>query len=241
MNAFIARCLAVLAFLPALAGQAQEFHARGRLPASDSHVTLWWALSSAARIQPDSAPPEEQTPAVQIRCARNEHESVQVVVRPAKPLRQLTLGAGPFSRPGQASIAATNLEVLQALYLHVTSPTDKSTKAGWWPDPLVPVTGATDLEAGTNQAFWLRLFVPRTAAAGVYHSALHLRAEGWSAEVPLELTVYGFALPERMSCQTAFGFSPGEVFRYQGVKSDAAKREVLEKYWADLAASLLTP
>ena len=68
-----------------------------------------------------------------------------------------------------------------------------------------------------------------------------MQADEWQAEVPLELTVYNFSLPDQMTCQTAFGFSPGEVFRYQHLESDASRRQVLEKYWADLAAHHISP
>ena len=100
----------------------------------------------------------------------------------------------------------------------------------------MPFSGPLELGAGTNHVFWLRMFVPRDAKAGAYTGNLRLEAKGVSAAVPLELTVYDFALPDRMSCTTAFGFSPGEVFRYHGLKTEEHKRLVLEKYWANLAA-----
>jgi hypothetical protein len=87
----------------------------------------------------------------------------------------------------------------------------------------------------------LRVFVPRQATAGTYHSVLHLRADNWQANVPVELTVYGFSLPDSLTCQTAFGFSPGEVFRYQGLQDAKSRREVLEKYWKDLSAHHISP
>jgi hypothetical protein len=44
-----------------------------------------------------------------------------------------------------------------------------------------------------------------------------------------------------MTCATAFGFSPGNVFHYHGLKTDEQKRLVLEKYWANLAAHHISP
>jgi hypothetical protein len=68
-----------------------------------------------------------------------------------------------------------------------------------------------------------------------------MRADEWKADVPVELTVYNFALPDQMACQTAFGFSPGEVFRYQRLADEESKRRVVEKYWADLSAHHISP
>jgi hypothetical protein len=213
----------------------------GRLPSGSANVSLWWTISSAAKVQPDTLPPTQFTAAVQIRCARNEHESVQVLLRSQEGLRGLTLEAEPFSGPSRGKTLSQNLEILRVDYVKVTAPTDKSTRAGSWPDPLPPFRAPIQIEPGQNQGFWLRIFVPESASSGVYHGVLKMQAEGWRVEVPLELTVYDFALPDRMTCQTAFGFSPGEVFRYQKLRDDPSKREVLEKYWADLSAHHISP
>ena len=213
----------------------------GKLPDSGKDVVLWWALSSATKIQPQTAPPEQQSDAVQIRCARNEREAVQVVVRTPHGLHNLTFEADPFTATGQDILSSTNIEILKAVYVKVTTPTDKSTTAGSWPDPLVPFRGPTDLEPNLNQTFWIRLYVPPAASPGTYRGLLRMRAEGWRADVPFALTVYDFALPDQMTCQTAFGFSPSEVFRYQGLQNESSKRQVLDMYWADLAAHHISP
>jgi hypothetical protein len=234
--------LGVFMFLGCLAGiAAEDIELGGRLPQGGNNVVVWWTLSSAAKVRPDTKPAEQETAAVQMRCARNEYESVQVVVRPEQALHHLTIQAGSFAGPGQQMISSNEVEILQATYLNVTTPTDGSTKAGLWPDPLVPMRDAVDLPAGTNQAFWVRVHVVAGIAPGIHKGTLRMRADGWEADVPLELTVYKFALPDQMTCQTAFGFSPGEVFRYQHLETEEAKRQVLEKYWANLAAHHISP
>ena len=40
---------------------------------------------------------------------------------------------------------------------------------------------------------------------------------------------------------TAFGFSDGAAFRYQGVTDPQQKREVLDKYWANFSAHHISP
>ena len=133
-------------------------------------------------------------------------------------------------------LAGARIEVLRAVYLNVTTPTDKSSRTGWWPDPLVPGLEPAELEPGTNEAYWVRVYVSPDAVPGTYRGTVRAEAEGWRRELPLELTVYDFALPNRMTCQTAFGFSPGEVFRYHGLKDEQSKRAVLAKYWENLSA-----
>jgi hypothetical protein len=132
-------------------------------------------------------------------------------------------------------------EILQVKYLNLEGASDAQSKAGWWPDPLLPITGPLDLGAGSNHVFWLRMTVPRDTAGGTYGSVLKLEAAGLSAAIPLEVTVYDFALPDRKSCTTAFGFSAGDVFRYHGLQTEEHKRLVLDKYLANLAAHHVSP
>ena len=213
----------------------------GRLPGGGSDVALWWALSSAEKIQPETPIPDQESRTVQIRCAGNERECVQVLIRPEKHLSQVRVEATSLTGPGNAMVSSTNLEILQVGYVNVAQATDKAGKAGLWPDPLIPLRGPVELKPGINNAFWIRVFVPRATAGGTYRGSLKLQAPGWAAEVPLELIVYEFALPDEMTCQTALGFSAEEVFRYQHVKDEEAKREVLAQYWADLAAHHISP
>jgi len=218
---------------PAVAG--------GRLPSPAGGPTLWWALSSAAKIRPDQPPPTGPSETIRLSCARNEREAVQLVLRSPKRLDDFRISCGPLTGPGGAELASSRVELLQVMYLDIAAPTDRASQAGRWPDPLPPVTGRLGLEPDVNHAFWIRVFVPSDAPAGVYRGHVELHARDFETRVPLALTVYGFTLPERMTCTTAFGFSPGNVFRYHGLRTEADKRLVLDKYWANLAAHHISP
>ena len=131
--------------------------------------------------------------------------------------------------PGSV-IPAASVEILRVRYVQVTRPTDAAGCTGWWPDPLPPFSGGIDLEPGHNQPLWVRIRTPRNAAAGVYRGTIRLAAEAWSAEAQLEVEVYDFTLPDRMTCTTTFGFTPTEVFRYHKLVNDTDRRTVIEKY-----------
>jgi hypothetical protein len=211
------------------------------LPTPSEGTTLWWALSSSAKIQPDQSPPKQSGSAIQMRCARNEREAVQLVVRTTKRLEQSQIACSALTGPDAAQIATGQVEILQVMYVNVTQPSDRSSMKGLCPDPLVPISGPLELQPDFDHAFWIRVFVPSNAPAGAYRGSVELRAKGFQTRVPIELTVYDFALPERMTCTTAFGFSPDNVFRYHGLKTDSEKRQVLEKYWVNLAAHHVSP
>jgi hypothetical protein len=213
----------------------------GRLPSTAPGITLWWAPSSTTKIRPDRPAPATSSPGIQIQAARNEWEAVCLVMQSTGSVSGLRLSSTAFTGADSAPLPGTPLEILRVQFLNIIRPTDAKSSAGWWPDPLLPVTGPLEVGAGSNHIFWLRLHVPRDARAGTYRGEVKLEAPGLKQAVPVELTVFDFALPDRMSCTTAFGFSPGEVFRYHGLQTTEQKRLVLDKYLANLAAHHISP
>ncbi len=211
------------------------------LPGSTAGVGLWWA-SSGWKIGMTRPMPESSSPHAIVRAARNETEAFQLVVRPAADLAGFEAGpGGPLRGPGGAEIHADNVEVLRVRFVEVHRPTDWSATAGMWPDPLPPFKGPIRVAAGTNQPLWVRVRVPKNAPAGSYEGSVSLRAEGWSASAPLRVEVFDFNLPDRMTCTTAFGFDPGNVWRYHRPAGAAQRRELLEKYWADFSNHHISP
>jgi hypothetical protein len=210
------------------------------LPGTTQQVGLWWA-SSGWKISRDKPMPEATGQAIIIRAARNEAEAAQLVVRAAVPLKGLVIRAGELREPGGGAITSESVEVLKVRYVDVTHPTDNSSVPGLWPDPLPPVTGPVDLAPKKNQPFWVRVKVPRQARAGIYTGIIKLSAENYAAQVVLQVEVYDFVLPDRMTCTTAFGFSPETVFQYQNLSDNRHKRQVLDEYWEDLSEHHISP
>ena len=210
------------------------------LAGSNDKVGLWWA-SSGWKIGQDKALPAQKCDAVMIKAARNEAEAAQLVVRPSVLLKDFTIRAGDLSGPGGVVISAENIKVLKVRYVNVVRPTDKSYVAGFWPDPLPPLKGSIDLEPDKNQPFWIRVKVPSSAPAGIYTGRINLNAQDYKVDVVLRVEVYDFVLPDRMTCTTAFGFSTGNVFRYQRLSDAEQRRHVLDKYWASFSAHHISP
>lgn len=210
------------------------------LPASSDAVGLWWA-SSGWKVSRTRPLPQEKSKAIRIETAKNEAEAAQLVLRPSQALKGLAIKAEALKGPLDAVIPTECVELLQVGYVNVVQPTDKVRAAGWWPDPLPPMTSPIDLEANQNQPIWVRVKAPRDAAAGQYKGDLILQADGYEAKVPLEVTVFDFVLPDRMTCVTAFGFDPALAFTYQKVAEQEQKRAVYDKYLASLSAHHIGP
>ena len=210
------------------------------LPATSKEVPLWWC-SDGWKVSRTRPAPKKKDDALALSSAKNGTAAAQVVVRPEKALKGLTAKAEALKGPGGAVIPAEAVEILRVQYVNITQPTDATGCVGEWPDPLPPLKGPIDCEAGKNQPLWVRVKVPADAKAGTYTGRIALEAEGWKAEAPLKLEVYDFTLPDRMTCQTAFGFDVATVWRYQKLEKDADRRAVLEKYLAVLAAHHISP
>ncbi|MGA2497089.1 MAG: glycoside hydrolase domain-containing protein [Tepidisphaeraceae bacterium] len=230
-------------FVAELAVNVAELHETrfgARLPQSSDKLALWWA-PSGWKISRERPAPTQESDGIRISAAKNETEAAQFVLRPEASTRNLAIRPGDLAGPEGASIPASAIEVLREQYVYTARPTDGTGTVDHWPDPLPPITGPLTLEPSINHAFWLRVHVPRNARAGVYNGTIQLTADGVSVAMPLRVEVYDFALPDRMTCTTAFGFSPDNVFRYQKIDKDADKRAVLDKYLASFAAHHISP
>ncbi|MFO7976452.1 MAG: DUF4091 domain-containing protein [Candidatus Hydrogenedentota bacterium] len=211
-----------------------------RVPGSTEDVVLWRA-SSGWKVAKNRPTPSSRAETVEVRLARNEAESVQLVVSPQRALKGLTVTAGEFHGPDGATLPASAVDVLRVQYVEVALPTDSTGVAAPWPDPLPPLEGSIDVAANTNQPLWVRVKTSEDTPAGLYRGTLRLQAEGFVAETPLEVEVYDFALPNRMTCVSAFGFSPGTVFAYQNLKEPEQKRAVIDQYLKNFSEHRITP
>ena len=211
-----------------------------KLEQSGGGVRLWSA-SSGWKISQDRPVPKGHAKAVELSAAKNEGEAVQLVVNPKHALKNFTASIGELRGPGGKSFPADRVEVLRVRYVYVDRITDKTSAQAWWPDPLPPFKGPIALEAKKNQPLWVRVRVPADAAAGLYEGVITLKADGYEAKVPLRLTVFNFALPDRMTCTSAFGFGTGTVFQYQKINDPEQQRAVIAKYFESFRDHHISP
>jgi hypothetical protein len=198
------------------------------LPVSHPALNLWRA-SSGWKIPEYRALPRQIAKALSMRLAANEMEAMQLVVAPNVALTNVSVTVSDL-RFGSRVIAASEIQVLRVGYVPVTRKTDRTGTLANWPDPLLPQTASTLLAAGRHHPYWIRLKAPREATPGIYRGTVTVQAEGVSVSAGLNVEVYGFALPDTLTCETAFGFNPSTVWRYHGVREPEQRRAVLDAY-----------
>ncbi|MBI4979839.1 MAG: DUF4091 domain-containing protein [Spirochaetes bacterium] len=202
-------------------------------------VAVWWA-QSGWRISEERPAPAARGAALVIRAAKNEADAAQIVIRPAKDLRGLTAVMCDL-KGAKGVISPEHVDILAVRCVPVEIPTDTVGCAGNWPDPLMPITAPMNIAAGRNQPLWIRVRVPKTAAAGEYRGVLTLSAPGFSYNAPVIVTVYDFEFPDKVTCESAFGLGANRALTYHRLTNDAQKRIVYEKYLSNFSAHHISP
>jgi Glycoside hydrolase 123, catalytic domain/Glycoside hydrolase 123 N-terminal domain len=203
-------------------------------------TAVWWARADH-KIPRNRELPTAKVKAARMQAARNDFEAIQLVVRPENELKNLTATATAFTGPDGATIPAANVEILDVYYHFVQYPTDEMGTCDFWPDALPPIKKPLKLDANQNRPLWVLVKVPEGIPAGDYRGTIELKAEGFDASVPIDLTVWDFTLPKRNHLATAYGFSAGNVFRYHGAKSEADRRKLIDLYFQSFADHRMSP
>ena len=183
------------------------------LSVPDARGSVWWT-SSGWKIPVGRGLPEKTGTALAIGAAQGESEAAQLVIRPEVDVTNVKVVASDLIGPDGAEIAAKNIDLLRVYYHNIEIKTDSTGILGLWPDALPPLKPGLSIKAGVNQPIWVRVNVPKDAKAGKYNGIIKVEADGWTVSVPMQVEVFGFQLPDKMTCQTAFGFDAGALWRY---------------------------
>ena len=133
------------------------------------------------------------------------------------------------------------LQLFAVNYLNVTQPTHAdwawapgSAAAprdglGWQPVQLVPENarvgrGGLPVKVGSalNQALWIEIYTGRDLPAGIYEGTITVSADGRKTDLPVELELLDFALPDRNSLDVMVFYEPHQPELYQGKNLDPA-------------------
>ena len=109
------------------------------------------------------------------------------------------------------------------------SPAAPKRTVGWQPVQLVPENARAGrggfplaVAGGAAQAVWIEVYTGRGRPAGLYEGTITLRADGAVREVPVELELLDFDLPDEGSMDAMVFYEPEQPELYQGRNLDAA-------------------
>ncbi|MBO7687577.1 MAG: DUF4091 domain-containing protein, partial [Kiritimatiellae bacterium] len=192
----------------------------------------------------------EETPGATfgISLARNETEPLQLAVRTARGVADLT---------AQVELPAPlKVEVGRVRFVPVDHPTSYyscTTPAwelryprrggssdgwsGWWPDPIDPVVGGP-APANETQAFWINVTAGADVPPGTYTGKITWKADGAVVRTDaFSVKVWNFTLDARPSFPAIYDLRVGGQWKDIG----ATPAERREKLWAFLAEKKCCP
>jgi Domain of unknown function (DUF4091) len=184
------------------------------LAGSASEAARVWTAPAAVKVRPQTQPPQAANATAAIAAAKNEFESFHVVVTgPATGVSMSLEGLGDGKGH---SISGRDVTLYREALINVPQQTGGDGAVGIWPDALVPdidpIVGEKrnafpfDVPAGESRAVLVDIHVPADAAPGTYQGTLNV-AGGVSAQVPVTLTVWDFAVPSTSTLRSAFGMT----------------------------------
>ena len=204
---------------------------------------VYWSAPSDRKVPPARRPPKAGGKAgLSLQVAANESEAVQLVISPKGSLEGVQVSLLGDLADGMRRLPASAVDIRRVGYVRVDRPTDKTGVCDWWPDPLLPQEGAGGaVPAGGSQPFRIRVRPPKGTQKGTYCGTVVVSSSAGVCEIPLKVEVFGFALPDTMTCETAFGFSPWTVFNYHAAKTEEDRRTLYGKYLRLLADNHISP
>lgn len=201
---------------------------------------LVWVEDALEKVYPnDEAEPQAgASPAIRIALAQNERESFQLVVRPQKDAQ---LHKVNYATTGFGPIKPENLQAYNVRCYPVQIPSHFEGPTGDCPDPL-PAFKPFTASPGRSIPIWFTLHAPSGTPAGVHRGEITLTAADQKPlKIPVEVTVFNFALPVTPALRTDFYFWPDkavEAAKKYGTK--LTEQEVVKRYVTDALAHRVT-
>jgi len=145
------------------------------------------------------------------------------------------------------------IQIFVEHYMHVTVPTraDWIFKAGspavpenmlgWIPVQLAPENARADrgglpvsVGADANQPLWIELYLGRDRKAGTYRGTITVDADGQPQDIPIELELLDFTLPDENSMEAMLFYTSDQPELYHGRNLDAAYDRLAHRYRTQL-------
>ena len=145
-----------------------------------------------------------------IEAARGEGESTQMILLPARNLKQVrvTISGLPRNTAGQ-TIPSTAVKLVPVGYIYCKEPVYRvpGKRTGWRPDPLLAYTNTMDLEKEKYQPYLLDMQIPEDQMPGIYEGEILIACEGEHQKLPFSVKVHSFVLNRTLAYPTLISYS----------------------------------
>lgn len=187
------------------------------------------------KIFPDTFPGKTDAPVLRFKCAANEYEPAQFVIRSPKPLKGVTVEISDLKNNDGDRIRDIQWNFLGFIPLNNNTPdATRESNCGSHdyvpsgelirlapckiPDPLLE-DRIIDLEANITLPVWVTVRVPSGTSSGIYKGEVKVKSQTTKDEIiPVELDVYPFELPKERNMYLTNWFQIDHISRAHNVK-----------------------
>jgi len=213
-------------------------------PLVDVDATVWVA-SPWHQVLRSTPPGDLQS--VSLRAAANEYEPFRLIVHNNSylPIKEVNVTVSSLTG-SKGEIPIDNTRLFRAHYLHITEPSYRTNNpVDWYPDALIPfedpnfdkdlgdvsyLASPFRLEGRQNAEVWCDLFVPPGTLPGMYHGTATVTVgEDTLNEIPVDLEVWDFELPERISFRSRFGSLRANTVKMMGIVAGSEENYAMEE------------
>jgi hypothetical protein len=163
-----------------------------------------WSASSTTQVTRDQTIAKYPKASIDISAAKGEKEPAQVIITPDTAVSSYNVTTADLTK-GTDIIAKSRIKVYRQYYLGVV----EGANTVYYPDALIPIdkslaANENTITANKNQGLWFTFDIPSNAMPGTYTGTFTVSIDSASVEIPVKLTVYGFAMPKESHVRTAF-------------------------------------
>lgn len=211
---------------------------------SNDSVKLWYAYNTE-NFMKDVEYPElmaQRDYTVRMHTLKNDVETAQLMITPAVDVASFDFQVSDLKNENGDVLSADNFKLYAAWYVEVLESYIQDIYSGYYPDALIPLENykmrnENYIHAGQNQALWFEASIPETQAPGIYTGTGELDLDGAKYQVPIEVTVYGAALPNANNMPTLFGVWYDYIAQGEGTYST----ELAKAYYDFLLSKRISP
>lgn len=198
---------------------------------TENKYQIW--IASPWQMVLQNSPPGELKE-IRLKAAANEYEPFRIIIHAGThPLKDVNVIISNLKN-NKEEISYDNFQLYRAHYLNITEPSYRTqNQAGWYPDALIPFSDPRfddnidniiyravpfDIDTAKNAEVWCDLFVPSGTKPGNYRGkVIVFSGTKKLAKLPVELEVWNFELPDKISMRSRFGSFSEDLRRFHKI------------------------
>lgn len=202
---------------------------------SGDKILQSYDVSTAAGVALKADAESKRKQAFEISAYKNEYESKQILFTSDKDIESYDVVFSDLTS-GENKIGKENIALYHEYYHLVETIYDNESKMipGMYPDALIPLAdakrlGLNKVKAGNTQGVYATLYVPKTAAAGVYTGTVTVTLDGTANTLPVRVRVFDYTLPDEVSIMSCVPLQRGYLFNGELDNSESMYAKYVER------------